>query len=300
MAFNLNALKGLFSKLKPAAKVAANYSDDVAGAIANYGDDAAKALTAYGDDVASAVSSADDLVRRGLAPANKQTATGDALEALYRYQIDSGAPVLAPDDVLDDMYMASSGNSYVAHSDPNLGIKLYTPGTESDDYLRKFGESDWTLNTDQWGRQHPIRKQDLVDDSFLQFDPGVRQSGLPATAAGQSELIDALNNPDIMDSLDTALYYGDDISNFDNTSSYVDQLLHPTPNWTSRFGNVDAEDVRLKNLHKQLTQQYDTWKNFQDTFGHTPAHVNLDDLSDQMSRLRRLRDRFDFGNAGFE
>lgn len=297
---NLNALKNLFSKLKPAAKTVANYGDDVAGVIANYGDDAAKALTTYGDDVARTVNSTDDLVRRGLAPANKQTATGDALENLYRYQMDSGTPVLAPDDVLDAMYMASSGNSYVARSDPNLGIALYTPGTESDDYLRKFGESDWTLNTDQWGRQHPIRKQDLVDDSFLQLDPGVRQSGLPVTAAEQSKLIDALNNPDIMDSLDVALYYGDDVHNFNNTSSYVDQLLHPTPNWASRFGGVGAEDIRLKNLHKQLTKQYDTWKNFQDMFGYVPAHVNLDDLSDQMVRLRRLRDEVDFGYPGFE
>ena len=63
MAFNLAALKGLFSKLKPAAKAVANYSDDIArgvanygddiaGVVANYGDDAAKALTTYGDDVA--------------------------------------------------------------------------------------------------------------------------------------------------------------------------------------------------------------------------------------------------------
>lgn len=72
MAFNLASLKGLFSKLKPAAKtianygddvarVAANYGDDVAGIVANYGDDAAKALTTYGDDVArGAIDYVDD------------------------------------------------------------------------------------------------------------------------------------------------------------------------------------------------------------------------------------------------
>lgn len=51
MAFNLAALKGLFSKLKPAAKT-----------VANYGDDAAKALTTYGDDVARGIGLVDDSV----------------------------------------------------------------------------------------------------------------------------------------------------------------------------------------------------------------------------------------------
>jgi hypothetical protein len=61
MAFNPAALKGLFSKLKPAAKTIANYGDDVAGVVANYGDDAAKALTTYGDDVArGAIDYVDD------------------------------------------------------------------------------------------------------------------------------------------------------------------------------------------------------------------------------------------------
>jgi hypothetical protein len=40
MAFNLGALKALFSKLKPAAKAIAPVTDDVANAVANYGDDA--------------------------------------------------------------------------------------------------------------------------------------------------------------------------------------------------------------------------------------------------------------------
>jgi hypothetical protein len=70
---NLNTLKGLFSKLRPAAKTIANYGDDVAravvnygddvaGVVSNYGDDAARALTNYGDDAASAaITGADDL-----------------------------------------------------------------------------------------------------------------------------------------------------------------------------------------------------------------------------------------------
>lgn len=60
MAFNLAALKGLFSKLKPAAKAVANYGDDVAGVVANYGDDAAKALTTYGDDAMRFVNEVDE------------------------------------------------------------------------------------------------------------------------------------------------------------------------------------------------------------------------------------------------
>lgn len=294
MALNPTTLKGIFGKLKPAAKTIANYGDDVANAVVNYGDDAAKALTTYGDDVARAVDSADDLVRRAPIPANRQTATGDMLEALYQQQLNAGAPILGPDDVLDDMYMASSGNSYVASSNPNRGIELYTPGIAFDDYERKFGETNWTLNTDQYGRKRPIRKQDLVDDSFLQLDHDVRQSGLPTTAAEQSELIDALSNPDTMDYLDVALYHGDDIRDFDKTSSYVDQLLNPTPNWESRFGNAVENDVRLENLYKQLAKQHDTWTNFQGTFGTVPAHVNLFDLSQQMDRLRNLKYQFDW------
>ena len=40
MAFNLSALKALFSKLKPAAKAVAPMTDDIARLGANYGDDA--------------------------------------------------------------------------------------------------------------------------------------------------------------------------------------------------------------------------------------------------------------------
>lgn len=59
MAINLSVLKGLFSRLKPAATTIANYGDDVANAVVNYSDDAAKALTTYGDDVARGVELVD-------------------------------------------------------------------------------------------------------------------------------------------------------------------------------------------------------------------------------------------------
>jgi hypothetical protein len=49
MAFNLGALKALFSKLKPAARAVAPVSDDVARGVANYGDDALRAVGKVGD-----------------------------------------------------------------------------------------------------------------------------------------------------------------------------------------------------------------------------------------------------------
>ena len=130
---------------------------------------------------------------------------------------------------------------------------------------------------------------------------GTFNRGLPSTSAEWDELTDALNNPEIMDYLDWDLYFGNKISNFDNTSSYVDQLLHPTPNWTSRFGEVlSGDDARLQNLHKRLIEHNATWKNFQSTYGFVPSHVNLDDISNQLSKLRKVRDQLDFGDAGFE
>ena len=51
MALNLSSLKGLFGKLKPAAKTIANYGDNAAGAVANYGDDALNFIANNGDDV---------------------------------------------------------------------------------------------------------------------------------------------------------------------------------------------------------------------------------------------------------
>lgn len=63
MAFNLNTLKGLFSKLKPAAKTVANYGDDVAGAVASYGDDVARMTFANADDLAAATAQSDDIAK---------------------------------------------------------------------------------------------------------------------------------------------------------------------------------------------------------------------------------------------
>lgn len=68
MAFNLSALKALFSKLKPAAKAIAPVTDDAARLVANYGDDVARGVANYGDDVANAVANYGD---DALAVANK-------------------------------------------------------------------------------------------------------------------------------------------------------------------------------------------------------------------------------------
>ena len=58
---NLNALKNLFSKLKPAAKTVANYGDDVAKAAVNYGDDVAQMAFANADDLAAVTAQTDDI-----------------------------------------------------------------------------------------------------------------------------------------------------------------------------------------------------------------------------------------------
>lgn len=102
---NFAALKGFFSKLKPAAKTVANYGDDVAKAVANYGDDAAKALT----------------------NSSNRTRVGDLLENAYADQRIFRIPEEVPDKYLDDVYLASSGKSYVAHKDPVTGVQMLTP-----------------------------------------------------------------------------------------------------------------------------------------------------------------------------
>lgn len=63
MAFNLNSLKGLFSKLKPAAKTIANYGDDAANALTTYGDDVAKMAFANADDLAAATAQTGDIAK---------------------------------------------------------------------------------------------------------------------------------------------------------------------------------------------------------------------------------------------
>lgn len=82
MAFNSAALKGLFSKLKPAAKAVANYGDDVAKAATTYGDDVARAVANYGDDLGSlAKYTPQDFDNIGaLAPANIDN---DFLDAVW-------------------------------------------------------------------------------------------------------------------------------------------------------------------------------------------------------------------------
>lgn len=272
MAINL---KGLFSKLKPAAKT-----------IANYGDDAAKALTTYGDDIVKQGA-------RSLPTVSGKLPTGDALEDLYRYQMRYQDPVPAPvDDIIDDIYLASSGKSYRANADPELGISMLTDRAlaNKDAYARTFKDSDWTLSTDYWGRQHPVRKDDLAEYlSLEQLDPDAYKSGLPATPAEWGELTNSLNNLEIMDDIDTTLQFGNPISNFSNTSSYIDQMVSPTPGWTSRWGELERHDPRLQSLYDQLRENFDTWTDFESNFGFTPSHVDTGNLADQIIKLEKLR-----------
>jgi hypothetical protein len=63
MALNFNALKALFSKLKPAAKAVAPVADDIAKGVANYGDDAARLIANNADDAARLANYGDDVAR---------------------------------------------------------------------------------------------------------------------------------------------------------------------------------------------------------------------------------------------
>jgi hypothetical protein len=228
MAFNTAALKGLFSKLKPAAKTVANYGDDVASAVANYGDDAAKALTTYGDDAARmAFANADDL-----AAATAQT-----------------------DDIADIISKERPFFSSAPVEDPVIW---------DNDYLEWY--DDKGINTD------------------------FRLNGARTIPENTDELVASLDNLEIMDDIDTTLQFGKPISNFSNTSSYIDQMVSPTPNWTSRWGELEPYDDRLKSLYSQLREDFDRWTDFKHSYGFTPPHVNYDDLADQIMKLESLRD----------
>lgn len=132
MAVNPTALKGLFSKLKPAAK-----------AVANYGDDAAKALTTYGDDVAKmAFANADDLA--------VATAQSDDIAKLI-----SDADV--PTDIPNRMWVngASNAPEQFPYWSPNYADKP-TPG--------QVLVSDWHYDTGPWSS--PKLEQLYADSAF--------------------------------------------------------------------------------------------------------------------------------------
>lgn len=93
MAFNL---KGLFSKLKPAAKAAANYGDDAAKALTTYGDDVARGAIDYVDDFGIKYNTMQDLDNIGAAlPANVES---DFLDAVW----DDPGPSVRKQNLVDD------------------------------------------------------------------------------------------------------------------------------------------------------------------------------------------------------
>jgi hypothetical protein len=216
MAFNLAALKGLFSKLKPAAKTVANYGDDAAKALTTYGDDAARMAFANADDLAAATAQTDDIA--------------DIISKERPFF--SSAPV--EDPVIWD-----------------------------NDYLEWY--DDKGINTD------------------------FRLNGARTIPENTDGLVAHLNNLETMDDIDTTLQFGKPISNFSNTSSYIDQMVSPTPNWTSRWGELERYDPRLQNLYDQLLENFDSWTDFEHNFGFTPSHVDTDNLADQIIKLENLR-----------
>jgi hypothetical protein len=266
MAFNL---KGLFSKLKPAASTIANYGDDVAGAVAKYGDDAAKALTTYSDDVVGLLPS----------PGNYKTGT-DILSNAYGRPLDSDFI----ENIMETPYALPDGGTVFRYGFDPKDFEYASPanvlaGDVSGRKLDVETRPMWKMLKDG-DYEFPVP----VDDSYLQLSEPIPSNYL----AEQDEMIHALTNPQVMDDLDTALQFGERISNFNNTSDYVDQMLSPTPNWTSRWGDLERNDTRIQNLYNQLLENFDRWTDFEYTFGHTPPHVNTGDLADQIIRLERL------------
>lgn len=201
MALNLAALKGLFGKLKPAAKTIANYGDDVAGVVANYGDDAAKALTTYGDDVAQmAFANADDL-----AAATAQT---DNIAKRIR---DADAPALTSTydnpNGFDWDLIETSDDYGLSEFDFRLnGARNYNRGP-TDDLISYLNDADAEL-----------------DSLFSNFDPNAYKSGLdgtpdfdamnvqPSKFGGYSpDLVGSFTFPDGFTSPDTSAMYYDSL-----------------------------------------------------------------------------------------
>jgi hypothetical protein len=162
MAFNTAALKGLFSKLKPAAKTVANYGDDVASAVANYGDDVAKALTTYGDDAARmAFANADDL-----AAATAQT--DDIADIISKERpLFSSAPVEDP-VIWDNDYLEWYGDK----------------GINTD--FRLNGARTLPENTDELITH--LNNADAEFDSLSQLDPDAYKSTMTNAPAFRNNI----------------------------------------------------------------------------------------------------------------
>lgn len=234
MAFNLAALKGLFSKLKPAAKT-----------IANYGDDAAKALTTYGDDVIQSARNMPSTELHKHVLYDRAVAHGavpDKLDNLLKTDRFNKTK-LPPFANADDLAAATAQTDNIAKrirdaDAPALTSTYDNPNgfdwdliETSDDY--GLSEFDFRLNGARNYNLGPT--DDLISylnnaDSELaeianleQFDPDAYKSPLDSAPDYEAFTInpeDFYQRKDLIDSVD----YPDGFTNPDDFARYYDSL----------------------------------------------------------------------------
>lgn len=166
---NLNALKNLFSKLKPAAKTIANYGDDVAGVVANYGDDAAKALTTYGDDVArmtfantddlaAATAQSDDIAKL-ISDADIPTDPPSAFNIFY-----------TPENLIDELSEPKMNLSQISNAASSRTPNLKTAPVW-DDIHRKLSNTSSSSPAQQVAKQvYPYTSSGLGEAADRAYD----------------------------------------------------------------------------------------------------------------------------------
>lgn len=292
MAFNLAALKGLFSKLKPAAK-----------AVANYGDDAAKALTTYGDDVAQMTfANADDL-----AAAMAQSAES------AKYISDADIPT----DIPNRMWINGASNApeqpwyrspnYDARPTPKQVLQqadydspygstklteMYADSEFSDDVLEMMADDhiDLVYNTQTrpvGSFTKPENTDDLISylngadselDSFNRLDPNAYKSGLDGTPDLDSTLIDPQRFPGYNSKLEGSFTYPDGFYDPDGAAMYYDSLERGYI--PEEYGNVDYFSYRepaYHPVHGQVRKRIDDQVSNRITYDtHAPARTSMD------------------------
>lgn len=226
MAFNLNALKGLFSKLKPAAKTVANYGDDVAQGIVKYGDDVASSYspemtrllqTAHNYDSAISHGAIPSKLDKFLQPSAKShinpraavaTDIRDAsLNPLWdASEIDLSKLTHNVDDIVDTPYSYANTQRGLVLTGDNTGRYGYSPdwhNASTDDLVRKSTHT-WKMRKDG-DYEFPVP---IAEDSYLQLDPDAYKSKmswepdvnatvvLPQDFGQRASLIDSVDFPD--------------------------------------------------------------------------------------------------------
>lgn len=226
MAFNLNALKGLFSKLKPAAKTVANYGDD-AMRFANSVDEHLLPYSQY-----------DSIVQHGAIPSKLDNLLGttkysDVLDGKASHDglfsltpsnsdyFDGTATATRMPSVAEDLYNASlfpgraASELDLSKLQHNVDDLVGTPYTYRGgtvvvrgDGTGRYGydavpdrsvltrldshyvHPDWTVAPGADGKLHTVRKDDLAElDSLSQLDPDAYTSGLDGTPPSYKDSI---------------------------------------------------------------------------------------------------------------